>query len=182
MNNFIDDPLKLYIIFENIFSIDLCKMILKYSSMGVHNAQKTFYLKSFFCNLQNAKILHHRIFKYLHSIEHPLQPPSNFNFINSSIFVWTNKIAFYSAWIAKFRNWKRMKSFLCAFLRNISIKSFYIHDIQHIVWYVTKKNINFFAMSYYIVLKQQWIYTFTLPFLCRTFMCIQKIFVRKYQE
>lgn len=48
MNNFIDDPLKLYIILENIFSIDLCKMILKYSSMGVHNAQKTFYLKSFF--------------------------------------------------------------------------------------------------------------------------------------
>lgn len=87
MNNFIDDPLKLYIKLKNIFSIDLCKMILKYSSMGVHNAQKTFYLKSFFCNLQNAKILHHRIFKYLHSIEHPLQPPSNFNFINSSIFV-----------------------------------------------------------------------------------------------
>jgi len=40
--------------------------------MGVHNAQKTFHSKAF-CNLQlrTFYILHHRIFKYLHSTEHP---------------------------------------------------------------------------------------------------------------
>lgn len=79
---------------------------------------KKHFIRKAFYNLQFAKILHHRIFKYLHSTEHPPQTPSNFNFIHSSIFVWTNKISFYSAWIAKFRTEKEWRAFcvcVCSF-------------------------------------------------------------------